>query len=161
MTQMTKRQKDNYEKLLEKIAKVTNTDPDEIKELASIDSLYTSEHAYYEGQAVLNFFKARIQPRLEKGEKEVDFDKRYREWRIRKCEECSEEFAYAFTYDGVKFCSLECLDLALHRIGMEVTPGRPLHLRWGEYFAPAVVPPSAFATLKRLYGSDAPDSFVP
>lgn len=150
---MTKAQLKKFEAITKAFATVNGVDEEVLKEEAN--NLYGDEDHYYEGQAVLNFFKARIQPKIENKEFPVDFDKRYREWRVRICEECEEEFAYAFAYDGVKFCSLECLDAALHKIGMKVTRGRDSKKRWGVFFRPAIVPSSAFEALKTLY----PDAF--
>lgn len=155
---MDKRQQKAFEKLLETYAKVNKTTVEDIKETAGFDSLYSHEESVYEAQAVYNFFTARIQPLLEKGEKPEDFDKRYREWRIKKCQNCNEEFAYAYTYDGVAFCSLNCLQEQLQTIGVKFTVNRDLKKRWGN-FHPAVVSSSALGTLKDLYQTVAADAF--
>lgn len=146
---MTKRQQEKFNAILAGFANTMGKDEEVLKE--QVATLYDAESNYYEGQAVYNFFKARVEPRLEKNEFPADFDKRYREWRIRVCEECEEEFAYAFHYDGVKFCSLDCLDNALKKIGLQVTRGRELTKRWGLFFHPAIVPSSALKSLKEIY----------
>ena len=160
MTSQSTREQKKYEKLLAGIAQLTGQDLEKVKEDAGFDNLYSKEESFYEGQAVYNFYKARIQPRLEKGELPKDFDKRYREWRIKKCDNCQEEFAYAFNYEGVKFCSLDCLEYALQKIGLKFTRGRDLKKRWGMFFHPAIVPSSAFEALKQLYGSASASSFA-
>ena len=127
----------------------------------AVKPLYSQESTMYIGQAVLNFYAARIQPSIEKGEKETVFDARYREWRIKNCKTCGEEFAYAWSYDGVANCSMECMEKALQNIGLTLTRDRDLKLRWGCYSHPAIVPPAALAALKENYGTIAPNAFVP
>jgi len=161
MAKMTKSQLSKFERILADIAKTNGSDVEELKQDVDIASLYTTEVSMYEGQSVLNFFEARIQPRIEKGEKAEIFDKRYREWRIKLCGSCGEEFAYALDYDGVKYCSLECLDAALAKIGLKVTRGRDLRKRWGVHHHPAIVPSSAFRALKEIYGQEHGDAFDP
>lgn len=152
----------NQEKLLAKIAAVTGANLEELKEVAS-KKLHSHDEAVMEVQSVINFYKARVQPRppeKRQGESELafagrqaEFQNKWNEWRIRTCEGCNQEFAYAYTYEGVKFCSLDCLDDELRKIGLKVTYGRDLMRRWGRYH-PAIVPSSAFRTLKSLH----PDS---
>lgn len=158
---MNKREQAKFEKLLATLAKVNGTSVDSMKEEVDYNSLVTEEDSFYEGQAVYNFFKARVSPRLEPKEAPEDFDRRYREWRMKQCEECGETFAYALNYDGVKFCSITCLDAALKKIGLQVTRGRDLKKRWGAFFHPAIVPASAFAVLQAAYGDAFPESFDP
>lgn len=163
---MNKREQKKFESLLASMAKVNpEFNLEQTKE--ELQYLYSHEESMYEGQSVLNFYKARIQPRLGEFDKHGqpkefpgEFDKRYREWRIRICEGCNEEYAYAFNYDGVKYCSLECLDDALHKIGLQVTRGRELKKRWGVFYHPAIVPSSAFAVLKASFAESVPDAFV-
>lgn len=126
----------------------------------AIKPLYSQESTMYIGQSVLNFFAARIKPRLEKGEKEPAFDARYREWRIKNCKTCGEEFAYAWSYDGVANCSMECLEKALNNIGVSLTRDRDLRLRWGVYSHPAIVPAAALKALKETYLESVPDAFA-
>lgn len=148
-------------KILAGFAKHSGTEvtPEQLEE--QIKPLYSQESQMYIGQACLNFFAARIQPRLEKGEKETVFDARYREWRIKNCKKCGEEFAYAWSYDGVSYCSHECLEESLRDIGITMQRDRDLKLRYGPYSHPAIVPAAAFAVLKEQYSEVAPDSFVP
>lgn len=129
---------------------------------AQIKPLVSKEDNMYIGQAILNFFAARIKPSFEKGkETEVQFDARYREWRFRLCKSCGEEFAYAFRFEGVAYCSYGCMEKALLDIGIKMERGRDLTLRWGVYSHPAIVPPDALAALKDLYSEAAPSAFVP
>jgi hypothetical protein len=165
---MTKKQMARFQKILEQAASATGTSVEAIKEEHGVGALQSREEEVYERQAVYNFFKARIEPTLPQKigrnytAKELEeFDKAFREWRIRTCEECGEDFAYAFSYDGVKFCSLDCLDGALRKIGLQVTRGRDLKKRWGVFHHPAIVPSSALATLKTLYNDSSPDAFSP
>lgn len=156
---MTKAQARKFEELMGKLAKANETTVENIKTENHIGTLYSYEEHVYEAQAVLNFFAARVKPLLEKGENPVKFDARYREWRIRECKQCTEKFAYAFAYDGVSYCSLDCLDAALKEIGLEVTRGRDLKKRWGIHYHPAIVNSSALATLERAYGHCCGDAF--
>lgn len=126
----------------------------------AVKPLYSQESTMYIGQAILNFYQGRIKPTMYKGETEVAFDARYREWRIKNCKICGEEFAYAWSYDGVANCSMECLNNALREIGMSLTRDRDLTLRYGVYSHPAIIPAPAFAALKEIYQNDAPDAFV-
>lgn len=155
----------NMEKLLAKIAKHTQTDVTELKAAAKESKdLYSHEERVFQKQAIINFFTNYIAPEKpvsRQGESKVAFSKRLAEyerkraeWRIRTCKGCKLEFAYAYSYDGVAYCSLECLDEALRKIGLELTVGRDLKKRWGLHH-PAIVPASAFETLRNLYGHDA------
>lgn len=147
----------NKDKLSEKLAAFLNMDVEEVKEKAK--QLYSYEETILEMQSVINFYKARIQPKQGPKESDADFDKRYQEWRIKTCEGCNLEFAYAYTYDGVKFCSLDCLDGELRKIGLKVTYGRNLKQRWGRYH-PAIVPSSALGILQSLPQSPADASIA-
>lgn len=150
----------NQDKLLAKIAALTGTDATELKEKAKVDNLYSFEEAVMQKQSVINFFRSRYlmeEPRLRPNETKVSFAKRqaewqaaYNEWKIRKCEGCGLDFAYAYTYDGVSHCSLECLDTTLRKIGLSVTPNRDLKKRWGLHH-PAIVPADALETLRQIY----------
>lgn len=155
---MGKREQNKLAKILAGFAKHNGGDVEELQ--AAVLPLYTNETVAYQGQAILNFFASRIQPRLENKESEVAFDARYREWRIKKCKTCNEEFAYAWSYDGVANCSMECLEKSLHEIGIAMTRDRPLSLRYGIVSHPAIVSPSALESLKELYSDHAPDAFV-
>lgn len=160
MTQMkmTKRQQKQFEEILRKQAEAAGVSEEELKQSFGIDTLYSTEEAIYEAQAVLNFFRYRIKPEMQKGETEQKFDARYNEWRFKKCEGCGERFAYAFHYDGVKYCSLDCLEIALAEEGIKLTRNRPLELRWGRTAYPAIVSSSALKILESLPHSQQPDT---
>lgn len=160
MTQMkmTKSQQKKFEEILAVQAKAAGVSEEDLKQSFGIDTLYSQEEAVYEAQAVLNFFRHRRAPEMKKGETEQQFDARYREWRFKICEGCNEEFAYAYHYDGVKYCSLDCLEKALQEIGIRLTRNRPLELRWGRTAYPAIVSSSALKTLKSLPHSQTLDN---
>lgn len=160
MTQMkmTKSQQRKFEEILAAQAKSQGVSEEELKQAYGIDTLYSTEEAVYEAQAVLNFFRHRIKPEMKKGETEQQFDARYREWRFKVCDGCKEEFAYAYHYDGVKYCSLDCLEKALAEEGIRLTRNRPLELRWGRTAYPAIVSSSALKTLKSLTHSENSDN---
>lgn len=149
-------------KLLAKIAKVTQTDEKELKEIAEKGKdLYSYDEAVMQRQAIINFFEywvAPEEPRQKQGEtktafakRKADYENARNEWKFEICKGCGEQFVYAYHYRGVKHCSLECLDASLRKIGLELTIGRDLRRRWGHY-GPAIVPADALETLKRLYG---------
>ena len=163
----------NQQKLLEGIAKLTGSNVEDLKKVAEAGNRYSHDEQIMEVQSVINFYRTRIQPKepkQEKGENALEFAKRkvayekaYNEWRFQTCEGCNLPFAYAYHYAGVKFCSLDCMDGELRKIGLRVTPGRDLSLRWGKY-GPAIVPSTALATLVELYphsdgSSDVPEWF--
>ena len=168
---MGKREYNKVQHALEKFAEAAGLDSESLKQEMDLDALYTQDDNMYEGQAVINFFRFRIKPILEgkkPGESNYKFkqrteewEKAYHEWRIRECDQCHMEFAYALDFEGVKFCSLYCLDAALAEIGLKVTRGRDLRKRWGVQFHPAIVPSTAFAALKQTYEDRAEESFVP
>jgi hypothetical protein len=139
------------ENMLAKIAAALGKDVQEIKEAAA--PLYTTEARVYQEQAIYNFFTVRIKPERRSKETDAEFDARYKEWRFKICEECDTRFAYAYSYDGVKFCSLECVDAALRKIGLQVTPNRDTKKRYGNQH-PAIVPASALLALETAF----PDS---
>ncbi len=157
---MKKTDQNKFAKLMEAFAKANGTEVNHEEIQEQIKPLYSPESTMYIGQAILNFFAARIQPRLEKSEAEAKFDARYREWRIKNCKTCGEEFAYAWSFDGVANCSMECLEKALHDIGLTLTRDRDLKLRYGPYSHPAIVPAAALKELKDQYGTAAPTAFV-
>ena len=140
-------------------AKKSGIEVEELKEKNNLGDVNTYDNIMYEAQATLNFFTARIKPFLEKDEPPAAFDRRYREWRIRECEECKEEFAYAYAYEGIKFCSLDCLAESLQKMGLRLTIGRDLKKRWGPHYHPAIVPSSAFGALQEVYGASVPEAF--
>lgn len=155
---MNKRELKKFEKLLAGMAKVNSMEVEEIKETAGLNTVYSHDEQVYETQSVLNFFQSRIAPRIEAKEPVAAFDKRFHEWRFKDCKQCRERFAYAYHYDGVAYCSLDCMDEALKAIGLQATRGRDLKKRWGARH-PAIVPSTALAALETLYGSSAPDAF--
>ena len=148
---MTKREKTKFDKLMANIAKVTNTDQTVLEEAHRISTLYTQEDRAYEMQSVLNFYRARVEPFLEKGEKPEDFDKRFREWRFKVCNGCGERFAYAYTFDDVGCCSLECLEKSLAKIGIIYSRHKDLTRRWGYRAHPAIVSSYALQSLEGAY----------
>lgn len=167
---MNKREQKKFERALASFAQAAGFDAEQLKEEVNVAALYSEEDDFYEGQSVINFYKYRIKPILEgkkPGETEAKFKARkddwelaYKEWKIRICEGCNSEFAYALTYEGVKYCSLLCLDKALSEIGLSVTRGRDITMRWGLQHHPAIVPSSAFQSLKETYCNDAAISFA-
>lgn len=144
--------------LMAKIAAALGKSTEEIKEVAK--PLNTTEDRMYQGQAIINFFKARIRPRLELKETEYQFNNRYREWQFKICGHCNREFAYAYHYEGVKFCCIECLDAELRKIGMKVTHGRGLTSRWG-LVHPAVISAETLENLRAAYPDSAGAFDVP
>ena len=137
-------------KLLAKIAAVTNK---EVEELEQVRERYSYEEAVLEMQSVINFYHARIRPVQGPKETPVEFQARQNAWHIKKCKGCNLDFAYSYTYDGVAFCSLDCLDGELRSIGLKLTYGRDLKKRWGTYH-PAIVPSSALEILRSLGESE-------
>src|SRR5574342_1324591 len=128
----------DMDKLMAKIAAVTNTDEEKLKEASKKATLYSYDEQMMESQSVINFYKARIEPKppiqrsgesnLDFATRKIEYERAFNEWRIRVCEGCGLDFAYAFHYEGVKFCSLDCLDSELRKIGLQVTRGRDLML---------------------------------
>lgn len=156
---MTKKQQKQFAELLQKQAAKKGTTVEEVKASVGIDTLHSNEDMAYEAMSILNFYKYRVQPLMEKGESEVKFDARFREWRFKTCKGCLEEFAYAFHYEGVKYCSLDCLEKALADIGIKFSRHRALDRRWGLTAHPAIVPSSALKVLKEQYQSSSPSAF--
>jgi hypothetical protein len=154
---MDKREQAKLNKLMQQFSQVNGTPLQELQKKVET-SLYSDEELMYEAQSVLNFYEARIRPYLEKGEKPENFDKRYREWRIRVCKACGEEFAYAWTFDGVSCCSLECQETELAKIGLRFSWHKNFKRRYG-YTFPAIVPSSALATLRTAFQDYVPDVF--
>lgn len=121
-----------------KIAAHLNIHPDEVRAASGI-SLYTEEEKILEGQSVINYYTWRKDLERLKSEDEDAYKARYDEWRYKTCQGCNDIFAYNYLYDCVSFCSLDCLNTGLRKIGLKVHYGRPLIQRWG-YHVPAVVP---------------------
>lgn len=161
---MVRKMGKRQENLLAKIAAQLQMDVGEIKEKAA--PLYSHEEEILERQSIINFYKARVKPeRLKvkengrlRDETDKEFEARYNEWRFMLCKNCDRMFAYAYSYDGVNYCSLECLDDVLqNEIGIELTRNKNPKTRWGLKH-PAIVPPSALEAL-RLSLPDPEDTF--
>lgn len=134
----------NQEKLLSKIAALLEKPVEEIKEARSI---YTEEEQVLEAQSVLNFYEWRRTLIRQKGESDRIWEARQRVWKYKICTGCDARFAYSYHYDGVKYCSLDCLKKELRAIGLELSVGRPLNLRWGHRY-PGIVPSSALLAIE-------------
>lgn len=137
--------KKREENLLAKIANLLGKDVEEVKEAKAV---YTEEEQMYEAMSVYNFFEWRKS--LVRGLKETDaqWEARNRVWKYRICAECTGKFAYSLHYDGVKFCSLECLKEALKKQGLTFNPYRPLSKRYGFHQRPGIVPASALLSVE-------------
>jgi hypothetical protein len=148
--------KKRQENLLAKIAQHLGKDLEEVKEAAL--PLYSYEEEVMERQSIINFFKARVRPERQRItvngksrlETDAEFEKRYNEWRFKECRNCNRMFAYAYSYDGVAFCSLDCLDEDLKKMGLELTRNRDVKKRWG-LTRPAVVPAPVLELLQDAY----------
>jgi hypothetical protein len=157
---LTKAQMNKFSSLM---AQFGGVEEKEIEEVAKV-ALQNAEQMAYEMQAAINFFESRIQPVLDRqsGESETAFtarqDKAYHEWRFKTCKGCEERFAYAYNYDGVAFCSLDCLEKDLARIGIRFSRHKDLKRRWGVTH-PAVVSSSALQALSDTYCDVSPSSF--
>lgn len=136
--------KKREENLLAKIANLLEKPVEEIKEARA---LYTEEEAALEAQSVLNYFEWRRRLVREKGETDRVWEARQRVWQYKECKGCKEQFAYSYHYDGVAYCSLDCLQVALKEIGLSVTYGQPLMKRWGLRY-PGIVPSSALKSVE-------------
>lgn len=157
---LTGRQEAKLAKLLAGFAGGEDAGNDLMNKLKE-EQLYTEEDRTYQLTSCLNFYKARVEPFIRKDEFPLDFDKRYREWKIRTCEACEEDFAYAYAYEGIKTCSLECAEELLKKIGITFSRHHDLKRRWGHFYHPAIVPASALAEMKVLYADLVPNSFDP
>lgn len=138
--------KKREENLLAKIANLLNKDVEEVKEARA---LYTEEEAALEAQSVLNFYEWRRRLVREKGETDRIWEARQRVWQYKQCKGCEEQFAYSYHYDGVAYCSLDCLQAALKKVGLSVTYGQPLMKRWGLRY-PGIVPSSALKAVESV-----------
>ena len=167
---MAPRRKKVSDNLLARIAAVLEQDVEEIKSVAKPE-LATYEEKVLQRQSIINYFRtvyAAKEPVQKTGESKAEFAKRYtewqnarNEWKRRRCEGCGLDFVYAFNYEGVKFCTLECMDAELRKIGVDVTPQKGGPARWGPLKHPAVVPASAVKALEDLYATDSNDALVP
>jgi len=145
-----KRHINKFAALMEQFAALNGQDAVENLEAVKLQELYSTEGLMLEAHAVYNFFEARVQPFIEKDEKPSDFDRRYREWRFKRCKGCGEVFAYAWDYDSISFCSLDCLEADLEKVGIVFSRHKDLKRRWGKKY-PAIVPSSALQTLQELH----------
>lgn len=139
------------ENLLGKIAALLEKDLDEVKQAA--EQTYTEEEQIYEMQSVLNYYRWRKSPERKQGETKDEYEARLTAWKTKTCEGCQELFAYSYAYNGVKYCSLDCLKKALEDIGLTFTYGRPLNLRWG-YRYPGVIPSTALKSVEALIADE-------
>lgn len=137
------------ENLLAKIANLLEKPVEEIKEAQAI---YTEEEAALEAQSVLNYYEWRKRLVREKGETDRVWEARNRVWQYKTCKGCEETFAYSYHYDGVAYCSLDCLQVALKKIGLSVTYGQPLMKRWGLRY-PGIVPSTALKSLESVFAA--------
>lgn len=137
------------ENMLAKIANLLAKPVEEIKEARAI---YTEEEAALEAQSVLNYYEWRRRLIREKGETDRVWEARNRVWQYKTCKGCNEKFAYSYHYDGVAYCSLDCLQVALKEIGLSVTYGQPLMKRWGLRY-PGIVPSSALKSLESVFAA--------
>lgn len=99
----------------------------------------TIEDQVREAQAVIGYFQTRGEDFYEK-----------------TCKNCSRLFAYRWRYEGVAYCSIQCMKEVLAEIGIEWNPMKMPHERWGKTI-PAVVSPEALEILKSI----APESTGP
>jgi hypothetical protein len=136
--------KKREENLLAKIANLLGKEVEEVKEARA---LYTEEEAILEAQSVLNYYEWRKRLVREKGETDRVWEARQRVWQYKQCDGCKEPFSYSYHYDGVKYCSLDCLQVGLKEIGLSVTYGQPLMKRWGLRY-PGIVPSSAMKAVE-------------
>lgn len=144
--------------LLAKIAALTGKSFEEVKEVAA--PLSSEEENAYEAQSVLNFFEARIKPRQELKEKDADYERRFKEWQFKTCKQCKEEFAYAYTYDGVAYCSFSCIEASLKEIGIVFSRHDDSKRRWS-FHRPAIVSSEALQTLRSAFEDSAGAYDVP
>lgn len=158
---MGKRDQKKFDDVVAAMATIQGKTPEEIMESMGVKSQLTVEEAMYEATAVLHFFESRIQPLMEKDESPEQFDKRFRAWKFKDCKGCGDKFAYAWHYDGVTCCSLDCVAKVLAEQGIEFRPWRDIKRRWGPTSHPAVVPAPALKTLVQQYGHDVPNAFEP
>ena len=99
----------------------------------------TDEEQLLEAQAVVNYFVQR----KEHGNRDVPG------WIYETCKVCGDTFVYAYHYEGIKSCSIECMANQLRDIGIEWHYGRPQHLRWGSNF-PAIVSAQALRQIEEV-----------
>ena len=140
--------------MLAKIAEMLGKPVEEIKEQKA---LYTEQEAIIEAQSVLNYYNWRKKLVRQPKETDKQWEARFRVWQYKDCKGCKQRFAYSYNYDGVEYCSLDCLRDGLKEIGIIFTPGRPLNLRWG-YKYPGIVPSSALQGLESVFAEPSSSS---
>lgn len=165
-----RRRKKVNDNLLARIAAVLEQDVEEIRAVAKPE-LATYEEKVLQRQSIINYYRTVIsakEPTQKSGESKAEFAKRLtewqnarNEWRRRRCEGCNLEFVYAYHYEGVKFCTLECMDAELRKIGVSVTPQKGGPARWGPLYHPAIVPASAVKAFEDLFPDDSTCETVP
>lgn len=138
------------DKMWAKIAALTGQDTDTLRRIDKTSNLYSHTEQVLELQSVINFYKCRIKLEREPKETDIEFQLRYNHWKFRTCKYCNSEFVYDYHYEGVAYCSLDCLDAELHKIGLQVTRGRDLMKRWG-VFHPAIVSAPALEALRERF----------
>jgi hypothetical protein len=141
------------------LAKIANLLEKPVEEIHEARALYTEEEAALEAMSVLNYYHWRKRLVREKGETDRVWEARNKVWQYKECEGCHQTFAYSYHYDGVKYCSLDCLQVGLKEIGLQVTYGKPLMKRWGLTY-PGIVPSSALQALEASFESSSNDQSV-
>lgn len=134
--------------LLAKIAAQVGKSIDEIKEVAA--PLQSDEESAYEAQSIINFFYARVRPTQRVKETDVQFEARYKEWQFKKCKQCDLEFAYAYSFDGVAYCSFDCIEASLKEVGIIYSRHSDSKRRWSQA-RPAIVSGNALEVLRDAY----------
>lgn len=121
----------NLEKAKALLAKLTGKTVEEVADEIKYPDETTAD-LMREAQSVIYFFEAKGE-----GFKRI------------VCKTCREYFAYCWDVNGVAYCGVNCMKIALQKIGIEWTPGKPASERWGRY-VPAVVPPRALEAIQEV-----------
>lgn len=102
----------------------------------------TTNDLIREAQAVINYFQSNSSG-----------------FKTKECKYCHHIFAYSWDVEGIAYCSVTCMKMALQAIGLTWNPTKRPSERWGRT-VPAVVPPAALSILQDLVGAqeDRPDS---
>lgn len=100
--------------------------------------LETVDDKMREAQSVINYFKA-------------NGDNYYQAI----CKECLQDFAYAWHIKSVSYCSVDCANEALKKLGLSWTPGKPVTERWG-LLVPAIVPAPALKAIRAVLDTPKP-----
>lgn len=91
----------------------------------------SEEDKMFEAQSVLNWFE------------------RAQDFKIIPCRNCGLKFAYDWYFDGIKYCSVHCIRIALQEQGLDWDPTREPLRRWG-VSRPAFVPGTLLTLLSKL-----------